>query len=75
MQADGSPATGVVEFAPSVAVGDGPTVLLPAPCSITLDHGSFAVTLPATDDPAYTPAGWVWQATDFADFKTRVASM
>ena len=64
VQADGSPATGVVEFAPSVAVGDGPTVLLPAPCSITLDHGSFAVTLPATDDPAYTPAGWVWQATE-----------
>ena len=63
--ADGTPMRGTVAFAPSVAITDGVEVRLPAPREVALAaHGEFTVVLPATDDPDYTPHGWLWTATE-----------
>ena len=65
LRSDGTPSSGSVAFAPSVAIGDGTEVRLPAPCEVHLDAtGSIEVTLPATNDPDYTPSGWVWQVRE-----------
>lgn len=55
---DGIPAAGRVIFTPAAVLQD-PTdnqIILPATVEVTLDsNGSFAVLLPATDDPDITP--------------------
>lgn len=59
------PSFGTLDFAPSVTAVSVGEILLPAPRRIRLDHhGSFSIDLPATDDPAYHPSGWLWQITE-----------
>jgi hypothetical protein len=65
LHADGTPMAGTVAFAPSVAIGDAAEVRLPSPREIPLDAtGTLEVALPATDDPSYTPGGWVWEVRE-----------
>lgn len=62
IRANGDPARGGVLLTPSVAITGPDDVMLSATQRIDLDaDGSFEVDLPATDDPEWTPTGWVWQ--------------
>lgn len=74
--ADGRQITGAyLKLTPSARLHGGdptaPVTVLPAPLFIPLDtvqsnggdwHLALAATVAATDDPAYTPRGWVWHA-------------
>ena len=62
---DGSPRQGRIRFAPSTTVVGEERIILPAPLSVELDaQGALAVDLVGTDDPDYSPAGWVWTVTE-----------
>lgn len=65
--ADGTPATGSVEFRPSVPVQESvEDVFLPDKTIRTRldDTGSISVRLYATDDPDWSPSGWVYRVTE-----------
>lgn len=67
VRGDGAPAVGRVEFAPSTNVGNATDDLLmpPGPVTVILDDaGEFSVTLYRTDDPDWTPSGWLWEVTE-----------
>ena len=57
---DLTPRTGWLYFKPTTTiVGDG-NIILPAPVTAHLVDGAISVQLVGTDDPAYSPAGWLW---------------
>lgn len=60
---DGTPARGAVRFTgkvPAVSAATK-TIIMPATISVVLaDDGSFAVNLPATNDPDIQPNGWTY---------------
>lgn len=58
---DGSAAAGSVTFTPSVPIRSAATntLVMPSPKTVYLSTtGVLDTTLPATDDPSITPAGW-----------------
>ncbi|MEV7902166.1 hypothetical protein [Streptomyces anulatus] len=63
---DGSPLVGTVSFAPpSVLTLPGSDTFAATPAKVTLDdHGSFSVTLIATDAPGMSPSHWAYQVTE-----------
>lgn len=64
---DGSPASGQIKFAGKIAaVSDAAdTIILPNTIIAVLDtSGTFAVNLPATDDPDIQPNGWTYTVSE-----------
>lgn len=61
----GAPLAGTVIFSSQqVTLGNG-TVVTPAQFLCTLDvNGAFSTSLPATDDPTFTPAGWAYAVNE-----------
>lgn len=58
--ADGTPATGTVTFAPTATMrnsGTGPETTVASPITVDLVAGELDTTLAATDDPATLPTG------------------
>lgn len=63
LDVNGGPAKGQITFQSSVSALDSgsETVVIPSSKYVTLDlTGSFSVTLPASDDPLWTPVGWTY---------------
>lgn len=59
----GAAPLGKVTFTPAVTLIDSAAnqIVVPQPITVDLDSlGSFAVTLPATDDPDLAPTGWTY---------------
>lgn len=65
---DGTVPEGFITLTPSaehlrVHTEDGSAIVLPAPVTVTLANGVASGPVPATDDPAWNPAGWQWIVT------------
>jgi hypothetical protein len=65
---DGSARTGKLHFAPTTTVVGDTVIILPTPVTVTLGAGgAFSVKLAATNDPSWTPSGWLWTVTEMLD--------
>ncbi|MEU4155686.1 hypothetical protein [Actinoplanes sp. NPDC026670] len=75
---DGTPAKGNIKIVNAYFV-QGPGVdmiLTPFEAKAALDAtGSFSLTLPATDDPDWTPAGWTYAVTAMVNGKSLKARL
>lgn len=80
LRVDGTPEQGHVTFSSTVRAlsSNDETVMMPSllRADLALD-GSFEITVPASDDPAWTPVGWVYNVAVYTSlgkstFKTVV---
>lgn len=68
LKADGSPATGTVEFVPSITAVTLGALLPITAVTETLDNtGAFSVVLAATDDPDWTATGFTYKVRERID--------
>lgn len=71
-RSDGSPATGCVLFSAPQIVRVDDNVVMPDAIEAQLDAaGHVEVALPASDDPAISPAGWAWAVRELIDGEER----
>jgi hypothetical protein len=78
LKLDGTPESGTVQFFSKVYVlhSEDATAVVPSEVKVYLDEtGSFEVDLPASNDPNWTPVGWVYRiilrlSGDYSIFQT-----